>query len=69
MTTATEALDQIQKKVDAARADAQKFDSGTNAASTRVRKALQDIKEWAQSGRKAVSETVHERKLAKVTGK
>jgi len=62
---ATEILDKIQAEVDAAREDATKFDGGTNAAGTRVRKRLQSIAGWGKDGRKRISETVAERKEAK----
>lgn len=58
-----ELLNKIVELVDRIRYDAAKVeDKGNNAAGTRVRKAMQEIKQLAQDVRVKVSET---RKLSK----
>ena len=41
-------LENIQRQVDEALVDAVKFDNGNNSAGTRVRKAMQAVKQLAQ---------------------
>ena len=49
-------LENIQRQVDEALVDAVKFDNGNNSAGTRVRKAMQNIKNLAQNVRLEVQE-------------
>jgi rhamnose utilization protein RhaD (predicted bifunctional aldolase and dehydrogenase) len=49
-----EAYDRMIKLVEEIREDIQKAEGGNKAAGTRVRKAMQEIKEAAQDIRKAV---------------
>lgn len=52
-----EKINEMVEIINAAMIDAEKFDKGNNAAGTRVRKAMQEIKTKAQEVRVAVSET------------
>ena len=47
-------LENIQRQVDEALVDAVKFDNGNNSAGTRVRKAMQNIKNLCQDVRTEV---------------
>ena len=49
-------LRNIQEQVDQALLDAVKFDNGNNSAGTRVRKAMQAVKQLAQDIRLEVQE-------------
>jgi len=51
-----EAFDQLRKLIDEAGEDIQKAEGGNKAAGTRVRKAMQDIKNAAQEVRVKVLE-------------
>ncbi len=51
-----DAYDQLVKLVEEAAEDVRKADGGNKAAGTRVRKAMQEIKQAAQSVRVAVLE-------------
>jgi hypothetical protein len=51
-----EELGTIQKELNAAHEDAVKFSSGNNAAGTRIRKSMQNVKNTAQKIRIAVQE-------------
>lgn len=53
--TIIDKLTQMQNLIGLAMTDAQKFDNGNNAAGTRVRKNMQEIKKLAQSIRAQVS--------------
>ncbi|MEY3195267.1 MAG: Histone H1-like protein Hc1 [Bacteroidota bacterium] len=55
-------LDEIKQKVAEAEADVAKFVSGNAAAGSRVRKAMQELKDLAQTVRKEVLETKEARK-------
>jgi predicted transcriptional regulator len=55
-------LDEIKQKVAEAEADVAKFASGNAAAGSRVRKAMQELKDLAQTVRKEVLETKEARK-------
>ena len=55
----------IKQKVSEAEADVSKFYSGNNAAGSRVRKAMQELKDLAQALRKEVLETKGSRKDSK----
>lgn len=58
-----EKFNQIKEIIAAAEADVQKFyDSNNNAAGTRVRKALQEIKALAQDMRNEVTEIKNQEK-------
>jgi len=46
---------ELQSKLDASKADYDKFMAGNKAAGTRLRKAMQDIKQLAQAVRNEVS--------------
>ena len=62
MTTTTNRLEQLITILEATRADHDKFfDSGNNAAGTRVRKAMQEVKTLAQELRVEVQETKNAR--------
>ena len=62
MTTTTNRLEQLIAILEATRADHDKFfDSGNNAAGTRVRKAMQEVKTLAQELRVEVQETKNAR--------
>lgn len=52
----------IKQKVAEAEADVNKFYSGNNAAGSRVRKTMQELKELATELRKHVLETKNSRK-------
>lgn len=54
--TIIDKLTQMQNLIGLAMTDAQKFDNGNNAAGTRVRKNMQEIKKLAQSIRAQVSD-------------
>lgn len=54
--TIIDKLTQMQNFIGLAMTDAQKFDNGNNAAGTRVRKNMQEIKKLAQSIRAQVSD-------------
>ena len=51
-----ESFDQLRKLIDEAGEDIQKAEGGNKAAGTRVRKAMQDIKNAAQEVRTKVLE-------------
>lgn len=51
-----EIFEQIKETVNNIEADVNKFDNGNNAAGTRVRKAMQDLKALAQEMRVTVQE-------------
>jgi hypothetical protein len=51
-----EELSTIQQELNAAHEDTVKFSSGNNAAGTRIRKTMQDVKNAAQRIRIAVQE-------------
>lgn len=53
--TISDKLTQMQNLIVLAMTDAEKFDNGNNAAGTRVRKNMQEIKKLAQSIRAQVS--------------
>jgi hypothetical protein len=55
-------FDSIKKAVADAEADVQKFYGGNNAAGARVRKAMQELKDLAQTLRKDVLDTKNSRK-------
>jgi hypothetical protein len=55
----------IKQKVAEAEADVTKFYGGNNAAGSRVRKAMQELKDLAQDLRKDVLETKNTRKDGK----
>lgn len=55
-------FESIKQKVAEAEADVSKFYSGNNAAGSRVRKAMQELKDLAQELRKDVLETKNSRK-------
>ena len=58
-----ELIDQIEIQLTDIRADVEKFDiKGNNAAGTRIRKAMQNVKAIAQQIRTVVSEIKNERK-------
>ncbi len=58
MTTETNLLEQMIALLEEARDDHEKFfDRGNNAAGTRVRKAMQEVKTLAQELRLEVQET------------
>ncbi len=58
MTTETNLLEQLIALLEEARDDHEKFfDRGNNAAGTRVRKAMQEVKTLAQELRLEVQET------------
>lgn len=52
-----EKINEMIDVLNVAKTDAEKFDKGNNAAGTRVRKAMQEIKTKAQEVRVAVSES------------
>lgn len=54
--TIIDKLTQMQNFIGLAMTDAEKFDNGNNAAGTRVRKYMQDVKKLAQSIRAQVSD-------------
>ena len=54
--TINDKLTEMQNFIGLAMTDAQKFDNGNNAAGTRVRKYMQEIKKIAQSVRAQVSD-------------
>ena len=56
MNEITETLHNISEQLAGAIADAEKFDAGNNSAGTRVRKAMQNIKNLAQVVRLEVQE-------------
>ena len=56
MNEITETLHNISEQLAGAIADAEKFDAGNNSAGTRVRKAMQNIKNLAQVVRVEVQE-------------
>ena len=56
MNEITETLCNISEQLAGAIADAEKFDAGNNSAGTRVRKAMQNIKNLAQIVRLEVQE-------------
>ena len=56
MNEITETLHNISEQLAGAIADAEKFDAGNNSAGTRVRKAMQNIKNLAQLVRLEVQE-------------
>ena len=51
-----EIFEQIKETVNNIEVDVNKFDNGNNAAGTRVRKAMQDLKTLAQEMRVTVQE-------------
>lgn len=51
-----EIFEQIKETVNNVETDVNKFDNGNNAAGTRVRKAMQDLKALAQEMRVTVQE-------------
>jgi hypothetical protein len=55
-------FDAIKQKVAEAEGDVSKFDAGNAAAGSRVRKAMQELKDLAQAMRKEVLETKEARK-------
>jgi predicted transcriptional regulator len=55
-------FDEIKQKVAEAEADVAKFVAGNAAAGSRVRKAMQELKDLAQTVRKEVLETKEARK-------
>lgn len=55
-------FEDIKKTIAEAEADVAKFDNGNNAAGTRVRKAMQDLKTLATELRKEVLDKKNERK-------
>ena len=55
-------FESIKKAVADAEADVQKFYGGNNAARARVRKAMQELKDLAQTLRKDVLDTKNSRK-------
>ncbi|MEY3249766.1 MAG: hypothetical protein RL742_1809 [Bacteroidota bacterium] len=55
-------FEDIKKTIAEAEADVVKFDNGNNAAGTRVRKAMQDLKTLATDLRKEVLDKKNERK-------
>ena len=46
-----ESIQKIQEVLDSAHADVEKFNNGNKSAGTRIRKAMQEIKELAQEAR------------------
>jgi hypothetical protein len=56
-TGGSDAFDELEKLVVAAKEDYQKAVGGNKAAGTRVRKSMQDIKQQAQKIRQKVLET------------
>jgi len=54
MSEIIETLENIERQLHEAAEDAMKFDQGNNSAGTRVRKAMQNIKNIAQHVRTAV---------------
>ena len=46
-----ESIQKIQEVLDGAHADVEKFNNGNKSAGTRIRKAMQEIKELAQEAR------------------
>ncbi len=57
-------FDAIKQKVAEAEGDVTKFDAGNAAAGSRVRKAMQELKDLAQALRKEVLETKEARKAS-----
>jgi hypothetical protein len=55
-------FEDIKKTIAEAEADVAKFYNGNNAAGTRVRKAMQDLKDLASALRKDVLDKKNERK-------
>ena len=55
-------FDAIKQKVAEAEGDVAKFVAGNSAAGSRVRKAMQELKDLAQAVRKEVLETKESRK-------
>jgi hypothetical protein len=55
-------FEDIKKTIAEAEGDVAKFDGGNNAAGTRVRKAMQDLKTLATALRKEVLDKKNERK-------
>lgn len=58
----TEILKKMQDVINLAMTDGEKFDKGNNAAGTRVRKHMQELKNMAQDVRVKVSEIKNEGK-------
>lgn len=58
----TENLKKMQDVINLAMTDGEKFDKGNNAAGTRVRKHMQELKNMAQDVRVKVSEIKNEGK-------
>lgn len=58
----TEILKKMQDVINLAMTDGEKFDKGNNAAGTRVRKHMQELKNMAQDVRVKVSEIKNEDK-------
>ena len=58
----TEILKKMQDVINLAMTDGEKFDNGNNAAGTRVRKHMQELKNMAQDVRVKVSEIKNEGK-------
>ena len=56
MNEIIETLENIERQLHGAAEDAMKFDQGNNSAGTRVRKAMQNIKNLAQHVRVEVQE-------------
>ena len=49
-------IDGMIEQLNTAKLDAEKFEAGNNAAGTRARKALQDVRLASQDARKAIQE-------------
>lgn len=58
----TEILKKMQDVINLAMTDGEKFDKGNNAAGTRVRKHMQELKNMAQDVRVKISEIKNEGK-------
>lgn len=66
-TTESETLSKLKFYLETAQAEYTKFISGNNSASTRARKALQELMKLAKSSRKEITDLRNERNLAKKT--
>lgn len=60
--TIIDKLTQMQNFISLAMTDGEKFDNGNNAAGTRVRKHMQELKNMAQDVRVKISEIKNEGK-------
>ena len=66
-TTSSETLSQLKFYFETAQTEYAKFIAGNNSASTRTRKALQEVMRLAKVGRKEVTDLRNERLQAKKT--